>query len=185
VRERGYQAYPSFAASQVLIAGLRDAGWDGGSDRPIGQLPTEGSEADAAALLGDGGRDLEEARLAPAFAEPYKALQDHLFVGLCEPECCVLATVALQYFMLRMPGGHAIFASPTMQGSLLLLHQPLSGEAHRPSLQVVAAFIRRVGASGDLHRRAALDLLAAFSQRYPALYAQSPLRATADALARV
>jgi hypothetical protein len=134
--------------------------------------------------MGDGGRDLDEARLSPAFAEPYRVLQDHLFVGLCEPECCVLAIVALQYFMLRMPGGHAIFASPTMQGSLLLLHQPPSGDVHRPSLQFVAAFIRRVGSAGDLHRRAALDLLAAFSQRYPALYAQSPLRAAAEALSR-
>ena len=86
--------------------------------------------------------------------------------------------------MLRMPGGHAIFASPTMQGTLLLLHKPPSGEVHRPSLQAVATFVRRVGAAGDLHRRAALDLLAAFAQRYPELYAHSPLRAAADSLGR-
>lgn len=110
--------------------------------------------------------------------------QDHIFVGLCEPECCPLAILALQYFMLRMPGGHAVFASPTMQGTLLLLHQPPSGEVHRPSLQAVATFIRRVGAAGDLHRRAAIDLLSAFAQRNPELYAQSPLRATAESLGR-
>lgn len=77
VSKRGLQQLDA-GHFQVLLAGLRDAGWEAGSDRPA--APALATADGAASSAGDGGgdaggKDLDDARLTAAFAEPYRALQ--------------------------------------------------------------------------------------------------------------
>ena len=60
---------------QVLIAGLRDAGWEAGADRPSAPAALADGSAPETSIGDSGGKDLDDARLTGAFAEPYRALQ--------------------------------------------------------------------------------------------------------------
>jgi hypothetical protein len=65
----------------------------------------------------------------------------------------------------------------------MLLHAPPAG-AGEPALQrAVAAFLLDAAAAGDAPRAAVRDLVAAFAARYPALYAESPVKHVGDAIA--
>ena len=131
--------------------------------------------------------DAATGHLPPAFAALANALRDHIFVGLCDALCCPAALALLALLVTRLPagggGGIDLLAAPTLQGSLMLLHAPPSG-APEPALQAdVANFLRDAGAISPEAAAAVRDLLAAWASRYPALFADSPLRAVAEELA--
>jgi hypothetical protein len=118
--------------------------------------------------------------LPPVFSRLANSLRDHFFVGLCNASCCSAAIALLSLLVARLPagdgGGTDLLSAPTLQGSLMLIHAPPGGTPE-PELQVaVAGFLRDAAMLSEAAADAVRELLSAWSVRYPALYAESPLR---------
>ena len=86
--------------------------------------------------------------------------------------------------MLRLPDGLRVLQASELSGSLLMMHQPPSGEPSEDSKLAIAAFFADVAARGKIAASIVEDLLAAWGSRYPTLYETSPLRRVRDELRR-
>lgn len=137
-----------------------------------------------AALTAD--LDPRTGHLPPVFSKLANALRDHIFVGLCDPMCCAGALTLLSLLVSRLPsgggGGLDLLSAPTLQGSLMLLHAPPSGAADPALANAVADFLASTAASSAAAAAAVDELLTAWATRYPALFAESPLRRVSEEL---
>lgn len=131
----------------------------------------------------DGGDSPSPAAQLPAcFSQMISSLQDHVFVGLCDADCCAAALELLRHCVLRLPDGVSILSAPTLQGSLLLLHQPPTGVPDETSKGATASFLADIARRGPSAARVVADLISAWGGRYPALYASSPLKSVRDGI---
>ncbi len=118
--------------------------------------------------------------LPAVFSGTVAALGAHLFVALCEAECCPVALSLLQEFIARLHDGLAILSNPNWQGTLLLLH---ADGAESGPLQAVTGLLSDVAARGPrAATKAVADLISAWASRNPVLYPGSPLKAVRDAI---
>ena len=140
-----------------------------------------------AALTAD--LDSRSGHLPPIFVKLANSLRDHIFVGLCDPICCAGALTLLSLLVSRLPsgggGGLDLLSAPTLQGSLMLLHAPPSGAADPALANAVADFLASTAASSPTAAAAVDELLSAWATRYPALFAESPLRRVSEELHEV
>jgi hypothetical protein len=143
----------------------------------------------AVAAVGGEGESPEGAtfQLPPVFAVLSSTLREYLFVGLCDPLCCPSASALLRHVISRSPSpeGLALLASPTLQVSLQILHQPSIGTQQPEHVALVARMLQSVAKAGAPAgaTRAVRELLSGWAQRYPSLYADSPLRGVLESLA--
>ena len=140
----------------------------------------EGGGGEAAAK---GSSSAPSLTLPPEFAllASYKGLRDHIFVGICDTNCCAPALALLRLLVLCLPsgsgeGGLDLLQAPTMQGSLFLLHCPQSGEANPTLKEAVAVFLLEIAGAGQQHARAVAAFLAEWAARYPQAMQGSPLK---------
>ena len=111
----------------------------------------------------------------------YKGLRDHIFVGICDANCCAPALALLRLLILCLPsgtgeGGLDLLSAPTMQGSLFLLHCPQSGEAHPALKEAVAVFLLEIANASPSHAKAVAAFLTNWAARYPQAMQGSPLK---------
>lgn len=139
----------------------------------------------ASVMGGDGAGSSGNVALPPEFNTVTGALRQHVIVGLCDPATCHAAVALLQHLVQRSPPaeGLAILGSPTLQVSLQLLHQPGAGGASDRGLQDTVAGLlaelARANRPAGAHK-AVSELLRVWAQRYPSLYAESPLRRVSE-----
>jgi hypothetical protein len=175
---------------QLLVACVQSAGHSGVAHRHHlgrhgsrhGHHDGKAGDEDALSLLGPDPAELGE--LPAPFAALVQALQLHLFVGLCDSECFWAALELLRHLVLRLPDGLRVLQASELSGSLLMMHQPPSGEPSEDSKLAIAAFFADVAARGKIAASIVEDLLAAWGSRYPTLYEVSPLRRVRDELRR-
>lgn len=115
-------------------------------------------------------------QLPSEFVSMSLALQDHVFVGLCDSDCFSVALELLRHLVLRLPEGFSILQAPTLSGSLLLLHQPPTGQPNERSKQAVAAFFYDIALRGKAATSLVLATLNSWGDRYPVLFQSSPLK---------
>ena len=153
-----------------------------GRSRPR-ETAGEGKEADSALNLGleSLGPDPSDLGQLPSeFIAMSSALQDHVFVGLCDSDCFSVALELLRHLVLRLPDGFLILQAPTLSGSLLLLHQPPTGQPNERSKQAVAAFFYDIALRGKATTSLVLTALGSWGERYPVLFQSSPLKKVVD-----
>lgn len=102
---------------------------------------------------------------APGAGEAFKALQNHLFVGLCDVECCSLAIDVLEAFIEAGLGADVV-AAPPLEGTLVLLHRLPPGEFEAQCQAMVASFLRAVAARGDAFEAQVKSQLSKFKASY-------------------
>ena len=129
--------------------------------------------------------------LPPAFAllASYKGLRDHIFVGICDSNCCAPALALLRLLILCLPtgtgeGGLDLLQAPTMQGSLFLLHCPQSGESIPALKEAVAVFLLEIASAGAPHARAVAAFLSEWATRYPQAMQGSPLKGVLERISK-
>ncbi len=144
---------------------------------------SEGKDADSSLNLGleSLGPDPSDLGQLPSeFITMSSALQDHVFVGLCDSDCFSVALELLRHLVLRLPEGFLILQAPTLSGSLLLLHQPPTGQPNERSKQAVAAFFYDIALRGKVTSSLVLSSLGSWGERYPVLFQSSPLKKVVD-----
>jgi hypothetical protein len=125
----------------------------------------------------------EEDRFGQEHLAAFKSLQDHLFVGVCDPDCCRLALEVLRNVVLYCPGGLSFLSAATLLGSLVLVHQPPSGQRDPVAETLVANWFDSIArVSQKTTGKAVSETLHLFSQRYPRLFEASPLRRVYESL---
>lgn len=128
------------------------------------------------------------APLPPEFNVVSGQLREYVFVGLCDPSCCLAAASLLRQLLLRGPPQEVlgILGSPTLQVSLQLIHQPSSGVADRGLQESMAELLLQVAQRNKPAgvSRTIAELLRVWAQRYPGLYATSPLQKVSEKVAR-
>ncbi len=144
-------------------------------------LAATGSALDAS---GGGGSGAATGTTLPAefgILASYKGLRDHIFVGICDSNCCATALALLRLLILCLPsgtgeGGLDLLQAPTMQGSLFLLHCPQSGEPNPNLKEAISVFLAEIASAGVAHARAVSAFLTEWASRYPQAMAGSPLK---------
>ena len=136
---------------------------------------------------GHGGGKIDPGELGalpPSCATLARELQDLVFVGLVDPPAFEAALELLRHLVLRLPegGGLALLRADTLVGTLLLLHQPPTGQPSEHCKLAVASFLSDVAGRGKAAAHAVADLLRTFAARFPPLFETSPLRRVAEAL---
>ena len=166
-------SYLDVAHFQLLLAATGSALAGLGGDAP------GGSSSSAPQLL------------PPVFTllASYKGLRDHIFVGICDSNCCAPALALLRLLILCLPsgtgeGGLDLLQAPTMQGSLFLLHCPQSGEPNPTLKEAVAVFLLEIASAGQAHARAVAAFLTEWAARYPQAMHGSPLRGVLERIGR-
>lgn len=129
----------------------------------------------------------EDPPLSHDFVELANNLRDHIFVGLCDPNCCHVALCVLRHFILRMDrstgAGPCMLETSTMLGSLMLLHAPPSGTPHVDLQHLVADFLLEIAAYGGHAVSSAVShLIYSWASKYPSLHQESPLKRVAEEL---
>lgn len=131
------------------------------------------------------GDDAESARASAGTVDDwlslFETLQDHVFVALCDVECCNMAVHVLERFMFDTPKGTAVLDAPTLVGSLMLLHQ--GSEDDGACQETVAAFLSNAAGKGDDFSDAVRSLLGRFRDSKPDAYDKSLLRSVGDEVA--
>lgn len=109
-------------------------------------------------------------------------LQDHVIVGICDPRTSALALEVLRTVLFFGETRERVLATETFQGSLVLLHRPLSG-APSPECQAnVAELLDMVADHGAPFTEAVHHALARFKTAHPGALDTSPLGRVASKL---
>jgi hypothetical protein len=113
-------------------------------------------------------------RLPPEYLDALAPLQDHIFVGLCDPVCSVAAAELLRHAVTAIPGGVSLLSAPMLLGSFALILQPPGGGERDSAAEARAVeLLEDLAARGPPFDRAVFDAMTAFAARYAPLYAGS------------
>lgn len=124
--------------------------------------------------------------LPPAYLAALQPLQDHIFVGLCDPLCGVAASELLRTVLLQVPGAVSLLSAPMLLGAIALVLQPPGGAERDPGAEErVAALLEEVAVRGPPFDRAVADALTAFATRYAPLWSASSLPRLLDSPALI